>query len=111
MEAKKLSARATHALEVLRAGGKFRKALETDRFTRREQFQTRLLEAGGHVVSGIGFATRVELEAAGLICYQHPHDARCSAWPEEWVLRMEVAPADEHDPMDDVNYVGHPMHY
>lgn len=86
MNTAKLSARAQRALTVLEGGGKFRKALETDPYTRREQFETRLLDSGGKRISGIGFATKAELEKASLIRYHHPHDARCSAWPEEWVI-------------------------
>ena len=81
-----LSARAQRALEVLRAGGKFRYALESG-YRGREQFRMRLRGPRGEVVPGIGYQAKVELEAAGLIQYQHPHDARSSAWPQEWVLR------------------------
>lgn len=82
----KLTHRAKQAVEVLLAGGKFRKALETDRYTRREQFITRLYDAAGQVIRGVGVKTKMELEELGLIRYQHPHDARCSAWPEEWII-------------------------
>lgn len=89
----KLSSRAVRALEVLQAGGKFRYALETDRYTRRDQFRMRLIGADGRLVAGIGYQAKVELEQAGRLQYQHPHDARGSAWPQEWVLRQEVAAA------------------
>jgi len=79
-----LSARAQRALEVLQDGGKFRKALETG-YRGREQFQTRLYYANGGRVAGIGIKAKFELEAAGMLRYQHPHDARSSAWPEEWI--------------------------
>lgn len=92
--AAKLSNRAIQALEVLRAGGKFRKALETQRFpVRREVFETRLLDSSGRVVAGVGVKTRMEMEEHGLIRYQHPHDARSSAWPEEWIINEPAAMA------------------
>lgn len=82
---KKLSGRAERALEILNAGGRFRYALER-KFHGRDQFHMRLLNAHGDVVSGIGFATKIELEKAGLLKYHHPHDSRSSAWPSEWVV-------------------------
>lgn len=84
-----LSARGNRALAILRDGGKFRKQLESG-YRGREQFQMRLYYSDGVRVAGIGFATKFELEEAGLLRYQHPHDARSSAWPEEWI----AAPAD-----------------
>jgi hypothetical protein len=81
-----LSGRAAKALEVLRAGGKFRYALESG-YGGREQFKMRLLGANLRRVPGVGYAAKVELEQAGLIAYQHPHDARSSAWPQEWVAK------------------------
>jgi hypothetical protein len=87
-----LSVRAQKALEVLRAGGKFRYALESG-FRGREQFKMRLRGPRGEVIGGIGYQTKVELEAVGLIVYQHPHDARSSAWPQEWVLAPGASPA------------------
>lgn len=89
----KLSSRATKALDVLQAGGKFRYALETDRYTGRDKFRMRLLDANSRVVAGVGYQAKVELEQAGQLQYRHPHDARSSAWPQEWVLRQEVAAA------------------
>lgn len=63
----KLTPRAQRALEVLKSGGWFRYRLERDSYTGREQFQTRLVAAGNHVVKGYGFAVKDELERAGLI--------------------------------------------
>ncbi len=84
--ATKLSARASRALEILENGGKFRYQLENG-YHGREQFQMRLRDACGEVVKGIGFKAKCELEDAGLIVYQHPHDARSSVWPQEWIAK------------------------
>lgn len=85
---KQLSKRAAKALEVLEAGGKFRKALETQ-FRGGEKFEMRLKDAQGQVVKGIGYQTFYELIDAGKLTYVHPHDARSSAWPQEWILCRE----------------------
>lgn len=61
----KLSTRAANALNVLADGGSFRYGLETNSYTRREQFQWRLKAANGFTVSGIGGATYRELVKAG----------------------------------------------
>lgn len=82
-----LSARAARALEVLRAGGRFRYALEAG-YRGREKFRMRLLDARRAVVVGIGYQAKVELEQAGLL--QWEACARSSAWPQEWVLRAEA---------------------
>lgn len=61
----KLSKRASGALDVLADGGSFRYGLETNSYTRREQFQWRLKTASGNTVRGIGGAAYHELVAAG----------------------------------------------
>lgn len=86
----KLSARAQKALDVLRAGGKIRKALETDPYTRREQFQIRLIDCNGKRVPGFGFKTFYELEDNRAIQYHHPYDSVSSVWPQEWILPIHT---------------------
>lgn len=56
-----LSRRAEKALAILDDGGKFVERLERNTYTGREQFRTRLLNASGSIVRGIGSATRHEL--------------------------------------------------
>jgi hypothetical protein len=60
----KLSNRAKLALEILADGGELVHRLERNSYTGREQYQTRLMQAGA-VIKGIGYATRAELEKAG----------------------------------------------
>lgn len=62
-----LSARAQAALAHLLAGAYFSERLETDKWTRRSQFHTRLRDAKGAVIPGYGYATRLELEKARLL--------------------------------------------
>lgn len=64
----KLSNRAQLALDILADGGVIQHRLERNGYTGREQFQTRFCRssAWGSAVKGLGFATRSELEAAGL---------------------------------------------
>lgn len=83
-----LSKRAEKALEILKAGGKFRKALETE-FRGGEKFHMRLRDENGQVVKGIGFQTFYELIDAGKLSYQHPYNSKSSAWPQEWILCPE----------------------
>jgi hypothetical protein len=71
------------AMEVLQAGGYFRKQLERQ-YHGREQFQYRLREANGAVVKGVGFQTWRVLHEAGLLAYK-PCE-KSSVWPEEWKL-------------------------
>ena len=63
----KLSNRAKQALELLANGGEIVHRLERNRYTGREQFETRFCAsaAWNSVVKGLGFATRIELEKAG----------------------------------------------
>lgn len=62
-----LSARAQAALGHLLAGAYFSERLETNKWTRRTQFHTRLRNAQGEVIPGYGNATRLELEKARLL--------------------------------------------
>ena len=79
-----LSSRAKRALDVLKAGGYFRKQLERG-FRGREQFQTRLRAADRSVIPGIGFSTLEELKQAGLVRWRDCPSS--SIWPEEYELR------------------------
>ena len=77
------------ALQVLQEGGYFRKALETDSYTHREQFHYRLRRADRSIVKGIGIKTYFALES-------HLTMRACpssSTWPTEWVLLSEQAAA------------------
>lgn len=71
IEARKLSAKAKKAIQVLSGGGRFVNRLERNSYTGREQFQRRLLSNRGQtsVVKGFSFATFHELEQAGLLEY------------------------------------------
>jgi len=62
MTNKELSPRAQKALAMLEAGAQFREMLETNSYTGRTQFKTRLVN-GGKVISGFGFSTFEELRA------------------------------------------------
>ena len=61
----KMSRRAADALTVLADGGCFRYGLETNSYTRREQFQWRLKAANRSVVPGVGGAAYRELVKLG----------------------------------------------
>lgn len=80
----KLSKKARTAVEMMKAGAYWRKALETG-WRGREMFETRLRFAGTGVVRGFGFKTWAELEAASLLTTREC--AKSSTWPTEWVLR------------------------
>jgi hypothetical protein len=84
---KKMSARGRKALKVLRQGGCFRMALETQP-RGGEKFAYRLRNAEGLVVKGCGFATQRELEKAGVL--QTRPVPTSSLWPTEWVLIKEA---------------------
>lgn len=75
--------RSEMALSVLRSGGYFRKALETQ-YRGGEKFVMRLRSASGAVVKGVGFKTFCELSAKGLLVSRSC--AKSSTWPEEWEL-------------------------
>lgn len=77
--------RVRKALEVLEAGGYFRKQLEQDRFG--EKFKVRLHDASGRVVPGIGAVTQIALEEAGRL--RKRDVAPSSVYPTEWVLAKE----------------------
>jgi hypothetical protein len=79
-----LSGRAERAVEVLKAGGYFREALETH-WNGGEKFRTRLRTASGAVVKGFGFAVKAELESAGMLVSREC--AASSTWPHEWILK------------------------
>ena len=81
-----LSARAEKAWSILEDGGYFRHALETNSYTRREQFKTRLYDKNKHLVSNIGIKTRFELEGAGLLKTRPCPSS--SAWPTEYVANL-----------------------
>jgi hypothetical protein len=72
------------ALEVLKSGGYFRKQLEST-YRNGEQFKTRLRDANGHVVSGIGIKTFFALEDAGKLAYRPCTSS--SVWPSEYQLK------------------------
>ena len=56
-----LSNRAKKALDILADGGQFCCRLERNSYTRRDQFQYRLLK-NGHVVRGIGLSAFYEIK-------------------------------------------------
>lgn len=82
--APKLSARGMRAYEALQAGGYFRKQLESQ-YRGGEKFETRLHDASGQVVPGIGYKTWAELSDAGLLASRPV--PRSTVWPSEWGLR------------------------
>lgn len=65
-----LSNRAKKALEILVDGGEFCHRLERNSYTRRDQFQYRLLK-DGHVVRGIGLSAFYEIKDKFLIMSDH----------------------------------------
>lgn len=69
------------ALEVLKAGGYFRKALETQ-YRGGEKFEMRLRNAQGEVVKGFGYATFYALEKS----LKNRACQSSSVWPQEWEL-------------------------
>jgi hypothetical protein len=78
-----LSPRAEKAWSILEDGGFFRHALESNGYTRREQFKTRLYDKNRRPVQNIGIKTRFELEDAGLL--QVRPCPTSSTWPTEYV--------------------------
>ena len=77
-----MNRRTEQALQTLKAGGFFRQQLETQ-YRGGEKFTTRLRDAAGQVVKGVGFKTFYELEAQ--LCTRDC--PRSTVWPTEWVLR------------------------
>jgi len=53
-------------INILKSGGYFRKMLERDSYTGREQFKVRLMKAG-ETVNGFGFAAMQKAIESGLI--------------------------------------------
>jgi hypothetical protein len=76
--------RAIKAIEVMLAGGYFRKALEASRPGWGEKFKTHLYDASGRKVHGIGGTTKNELADAGMLVRREC--ASSSTWPEEWAI-------------------------
>lgn len=74
--------RTEQALKVLQEGGYFRKQLESQ-YRGGEKFVTRLRNAEGYVVKGVGFQTFVELESQ----LEYKECASSSVWPQEWKLK------------------------
>lgn len=81
-----MSKRTETAIEVLKSGGYFRYALESS-YTGGEKFKMRLRTASGAVVKGVGYHSKRELESllARRTC------APSTLWPQEWILKDEVA--------------------
>jgi hypothetical protein len=75
------------ALEILAAGGYFRKALESSYYGG-EKFATRLYRPGRIAVKGIGIKTLWALEDEGLL--KKRSCPKSSTWGEEWVLNEEA---------------------
>ena len=83
----KLTNRENQAFEILKTGGYFRHALETDRYTHREQFQTRLRNSHHQVIKGVGFATQTKFETLGLL---RKVMETSSVWGTNYYLSSEV---------------------
>ena len=83
MTTKSLNKREELALDTLKAGGYFRKALETG-YQGREQFAMRLRDASGQVVKGVGYATWSKFNDM-LVLKLRPVVIG-STWPTEWDL-------------------------
>jgi hypothetical protein len=79
-----MKAKATKALDILKAGGYWRKQLETQ-WRGGEKFVTRLRDANGRIVPGFGIKTFFEHQDAGVI--QSRDCPSSSVWPQEWQLR------------------------
>ena len=80
----KLSTKAQKVLGFLARGGYFSHKLETNSYTRRDQFQTRLYSADGYVLKGYGFVVCEELKDAGAIGYIET--AESSVWETRYVI-------------------------
>ena len=81
-----MSKRTETAIEVLKSGGYFRYALERH-YHGGEKFKMRLRDAHGHVVKGVGYQSKRDLEN---MLVSRPC-APSSTWPQEWVLAEGVA--------------------
>lgn len=82
----------TKALETLKAGGYFRKALERS-YHGGEKFKTRLYTAGGDVVKGVGEVTFYALLDAKAL--RNRDCIRSSAYAQEWEWCSEVRTSDD----------------
>lgn len=87
------------AIEVLKAGGYFRRALERH-YLGGEKFRTRLRRADGSIVPGVSGATLNAFRSAGILVRRECSPS--STWPEEYALdpaansaRIEWATAAE----------------
>lgn len=78
-----MSPRTQKAIEILKQGGYFRRALETQ-FRGNEQFEYRLRDKSGQVVKGFGFATFHELSTKNMLSYRACPSS--TVWPTEWEL-------------------------
>ena len=86
MITKSLNKREELAIDTLKSCGYFRKALETGS-RGREQFETRLRDANGQVVKGVGYATWSKFNDMHILALRPMGDAgRGSTWPTEWKL-------------------------
>lgn len=93
----KLNKRDAVALDVLKAGGYFKKALERRGYRGGLKFQTRLYDAQNNRVSGCGSATLKALSAflGGSLAYS----IGCAGTVERWalVIPTDAAGAVAHD--------------
>lgn len=79
----KFDARAQRVLDVCKAGGRIRYALESG-YRGREQFQFRVLDANRQVVKGLGYKAAQACIVRGLV--KSAECAKSSAYPSEWVI-------------------------
>lgn len=77
----KLSAKAAQVVEICKAGGFARYALETG-YGGRVQFATRVYDANGSVVKGLGYKAVHDAIALGLI--KSRPCPKSTTWPQEW---------------------------
>lgn len=79
----KLSAKALQVVEICKAGGYVRYALENV-WGGREQFVTRVYDAAGFVVKGLGYKAAHDAIAKGLL--KSRPCPKSTLWPQEWVI-------------------------
>lgn len=77
-----MTPRSTKALELMKGGAYWRKALEKTYMG--EKFCMRLKSAAGGTIPGFGFKTFYELESAGALASKECLSS--STWPTEWKL-------------------------
>ncbi len=88
-EKTKLTAKVQAVIDVCRAGGRVRYALENV-WGGREQFTTRVLAADGSVVKGLGYRAAHDAIALGyLVSRPVP---RSTVWAQEWVAAPSNSP-------------------